>query len=249
MPSTLDPRLSTPSSSLGRFSTWCPKAIAAIGHLPETLADRCIVIRMQRKTNHEQTLRLRNLQTTELRKQCEEFVARHANAIANAQPEIPNELNDRAADIWEPLLVLADIAGADWSKKARAAALALSASSHESNPIGALLMDILLAFGEHRTDRLHTRTLVEDLQYRAGIRPWNENLKRPITDLWLSQQLRPYGIFSKTIRIDGLQAKGYIQDDKMNDAFRRYIPKSEIDRIHEEFAASEEEPEPNSAAA
>src|ERR1700720_107966 len=40
-------------SGLARFSCWCPKAMAAIGRLPDTLGDRCIVIRMQRKTPEE----------------------------------------------------------------------------------------------------------------------------------------------------------------------------------------------------
>src|SRR6476660_2209293 len=30
---------SLPSTTLARYSCWCPKVIAAIGHLPETLAD------------------------------------------------------------------------------------------------------------------------------------------------------------------------------------------------------------------
>jgi putative DNA primase/helicase len=238
VPSTFDSRLST---TLGHFSTWCPKAIAAIGHLPDTLADRCIVIRMQRKTNQEQTQRLRHLQTSDLRQQCEKFVATHANAIANAQPEIPNQLNDRAADIWEPLLVLADIAGGEWPQKARESAVALSASSQESNPIGALLMDILVLFAGNHADRIHTRTLIESLQ-RTGIRPWNETLKRPITDLWLAQQLRPYGIRPRSIRIGGILAKGYVQEE-MVEAFRRYIPKTEIDRIHEELAVEGDDAE------
>src|SRR5205814_5034442 len=37
-------------SRLARFSCFCPKAIASIGRLPETLADRCILFWMQRKT-------------------------------------------------------------------------------------------------------------------------------------------------------------------------------------------------------
>ena len=32
----------------------------------------------------------------------------HAAEIASGAPAIPADLNDRAADIWEPLLVLAD---------------------------------------------------------------------------------------------------------------------------------------------
>ena len=76
-------------SRIARFSTWCPKAIAAIGHLPETLADRCIVIRMQRKTAKEQCERLRNLKGAELRRQCARFVLDHGREISGAQPELP----------------------------------------------------------------------------------------------------------------------------------------------------------------
>ena len=35
------------------FSTWCPKAMAAIGRLPETLQDRSIVISLRRRAAHE----------------------------------------------------------------------------------------------------------------------------------------------------------------------------------------------------
>jgi predicted metalloprotease len=174
-------------------------------------------------------------------------VAAHENAIATAQPKIPDQLNDRAADIWEPLLVLADIAGGDWPAKARHAAIALSTRAQETNPIGALLMDIFMCFANHRIDRVHTRELVGYLD-TCGIRPWNEMLKRPITDLWLSQQLRPYAIRPRTFRVDGIQAKGYLQED-MLDAFRRYIPRSEVERIHQEFEAEKEEPTPEPAAA
>src|ERR1043166_2075552 len=34
-------------SQLATFSSWCPKMIASIGHLPETLPDRRIMVRMQ----------------------------------------------------------------------------------------------------------------------------------------------------------------------------------------------------------
>src|SRR5437764_353452 len=62
---------------LARFSCWCPKVIATIKHLPETLADRCIVIGMQRKTASEKCERLRSLDGTELRRKCARFVKDH----------------------------------------------------------------------------------------------------------------------------------------------------------------------------
>src|SRR5207249_2112173 len=135
---------------LGRFSCWCPKVIATIKHLPETLADRCIVIRMQRKSSREKCERLRTLEGTELRRKCARFVMDHSEEIARAQPEIPEDLNDRAADIWEPLLALADLAGGDWPEKARKAALGLTAIAQEESPIGALLLDLMIMFVQER---------------------------------------------------------------------------------------------------
>ena len=41
------------------FSTWCPKAIALIGKLPDTLADRAIEVPMRRRTAGETVERLR----------------------------------------------------------------------------------------------------------------------------------------------------------------------------------------------
>ena len=120
-------------SRLARFSCWGPKAIAQIGRLPETLADRCIVIRMERKKGDEECELSRGLDGAELRARCERFVMEHVEEIANGQPEIPEGLNDRAADIWEPLLVLAEIAGGDWPAKAREAAVGLTARAQEGS--------------------------------------------------------------------------------------------------------------------
>ncbi len=104
-------RRALPGSRLASYSCWCPKVMAAIGRLPDTLADRCIVIRMQRKSNGESCERLRLLDAEALRRKCARFVLDHRDVIAMARPQIPEGLNDRAADIWEPLLVLADLAG------------------------------------------------------------------------------------------------------------------------------------------
>lgn len=211
-----------------RFSCWCPKIMAAIGRLPETLADRCIVIRMQRKTAKEERERVRHLETTTLRRQCARFVLDHADAIARARPEIPPSLNDRAADIWEPLLALADLAGGPWPEQARAAALTLTSGAEEQNPIASLLLDILLVFSGANVDRIFSRELVTGLN-RLGERPWNEmNRGREITELWLSKRLRTYGLKPRNIRVAEVQAKGYARGD-FDEVFRRYIPKTEIE--------------------
>src|SRR5688572_10480370 len=91
-------------TEFAQYSCWCPKVMAAIGRLPDTLADRCIVITMQRKTASERCERMRGLDATELRSRCAQFVREHQEEIGGAAPGLPASLNDRAADIWEPLL-------------------------------------------------------------------------------------------------------------------------------------------------
>src|SRR5208282_3908783 len=117
------------SGRLVKFSCWCPKAIARIGRLPHTLADRCIVFGMQRKLPSESCERLRDLEGERLGRQCSRFVRDHAEEIRRARPTLPEGLNDRASDIWEPLILLADLAGGDWPSRARQAAKGLSAGA------------------------------------------------------------------------------------------------------------------------
>jgi hypothetical protein len=232
------------SSGLANFSCWCPKVIARIGALPATLADRCIVFRMQRKTPNERCERIRNLNAYPLKQQCARFVADHATAIAAAQPQIPTELNDRAADIWEPLLAIADLAGGNWPELARQAAVALAAAAQDTNPIGSLLLDIFLLFASHQADRMFTRQLVQSLNCYAD-RPWADMRNgKEINDQWLSHQLRPYGIQPRTLRIGELRAKGYFKDD-FQDVFRRYISKSDLRLRLSELTPDESPPGPN----
>jgi hypothetical protein len=226
------------TTQLATFSCWCPKAMAAIGRLPDTLADRCIVIRMERKTAREQCERSKDLDPSNIRRQCARFVVDHQHAIAVARPDIPPSLNDRAADIWEPLLALADLAGSHWPELARQAAIGLSASAQDHNPIGALLLDIFVLFSIAEVDRIFTRTLLDDLNKRFTDRPWMDMTNgKPVTEMWLAQKLRPYGIQPRTLRQGEVRAKGYFKAD-FTEAFRRYIPSSEIEALKTEANAA-----------
>jgi hypothetical protein len=216
--------------------------MAAIGRLPDTLADRCIVVRMQRKTAAEECERLKNLEATPLRQQCARFVLDHGEEIAGARPEAPSSLNDRAGDIWEPLLALADLAGGEWPEKARLAAAGLTGSAQENSPIGSLLLDILMVFIREDAERIHSRTLVEWLKC-TGDRPWVEHLKgKEISEIWLAQQLRPYGVRPKTIWIGEIAARGYLKED-FGEVFPRYIPRSEVEAVRARVQAAEAQPD------
>lgn len=226
-------------SRLARFSCWGPKAIAQIGHLPETLADRCIVIQLQRKMATEECDRIKDLATVDLsalRQKCARFVLDHAAAIAEARPEIPELLNDRAADIGEPLLVLSDLAGGDWPKLAREALVGLTSRAQDNNQIGLLLMDLFVLFARAGQGRAFSRTLVAALN-ATDDRPW-ANLRngKGINDAWLADQLRPFSIRSKTMWINQTAAKGYLEAD-FADAFRRYISPSQVAALRDRLAS------------
>ena len=49
-----------------------------------------------------------------------------------------------------------------------------------------------------------------------------------ITEVWLSRQLRPYGIRPRCMRLGELVGKGYSMED-FAEAFRRYMPRSEME--------------------
>jgi putative DNA primase/helicase len=114
-----------------RFSTWAAKAIAGIGSLADTIADRSITLVMQRKTRDQKVNRLRRRDSPEfgeIRRKALRWTEDNLGALTEAddRTEVPAQLHDRAADNWRPLLTIADRAGGSWPDIARKAALALS---------------------------------------------------------------------------------------------------------------------------
>jgi len=148
-------------------------------------------------------------------------------------------LPDRAADIWEPLLALADLAGGNWPALARQAAMGLTCSAQQNNPIGSLLLDIFVLYRRLEVDRMFTRTMVEHLNALTD-RPWAEMRNgKQINDQWLAQQLRPYPIRTRTMRIGEMRAKGYFEED-FQELFRRYIPRSAVEALRAELTVGDE---------
>jgi hypothetical protein len=93
----------------------------------------------------------------------------------------------------------------------------------------------LLRFTAAKTERVFSRDLVGALE-GCGERPWLELRKgKKLTEGWLAQQLRPYGVRPRMIRIGEQVARGYVEEEMM-ETFRRYIPKSEVEAVKAELA-------------
>jgi hypothetical protein len=103
------------NTTLQTFSVYCPKAFAGIGDcLPETVSDRAIPIRLKRRTRVQSVERFR-LRVVEpeghaLRDRLVEWLEPQYDHLADTRPALPDELDDRAQDVWEPLLAVADLA-------------------------------------------------------------------------------------------------------------------------------------------
>jgi putative DNA primase/helicase len=208
-----------------RFSTWAPKAIATIGSLKDTLEDRSIIIALQRKPKTAEVTRLRkrdNEEFARLRGRAARWAQDNFAKLTDPDPDIPDALNDRAADNWRPLLAIAELAGADWLKRARDAACLLSGEGHESTSRNVeLLAHIREAFGD--LDVITSAKLVEKLTADPE-RPWADwKHGKPLTQRQLAILLRPFGIISETVHPLGQpDAKGY-QRARFKEAWTGYL--------------------------
>src|SRR5207237_1547401 len=104
------------------FSTFAPAAIAMIGNLPGTLADRSVSIMLKRKRADEPVESFRYDRTDELdrlARMCARWASDNLGQLREADPEVPANLYNRAADNWRPLLAIADAAGGVWPARAR----------------------------------------------------------------------------------------------------------------------------------
>ncbi len=210
------------------FKTFCPKAIAGIGKLPDTVADRSIPIRLKRAAPGEVIARFRRRdvepEAKGLLEQLESWCSSIAVGLPDARPELPDELTDRQQDGVEPLLALADSAGGDWPVAARRAVVELCSDGQVSDAsIGVqLLRDIQAIFESKNAVRLSSADVTASLG-EIETSPWCEwNHGKPITAARLARILKPFGITPQTIRIEERTPKGYDLED-FQDAFRRYL--------------------------
>jgi hypothetical protein len=209
------------------FSVFSAKAIAGIGKLPDTVMDRSIPIELKRRapSEHVERFRLRKVrpEAEELRAAAEAWAEAHMGALTEAEPDLP-DLDDRAQDICEPLLAIADEAGGDWPERARKAVVALLTGEHrqDGESLGVrLLRDIPDAFDEKDADRLRTTDLLTVLNTRDDA-PWGNLRGEALDARGLARRLRPYGVQPKKIREGDDTHRGYLRAD-FPDAWARYL--------------------------
>jgi Protein of unknown function (DUF3631) len=229
------------------FSVFCPKVLAGIdtGRLPETIQDRAVILHMKRRRDGEQVERLRYRIATErakpVRVRLEKWAAWAIGDLSDATPELPDKLGDRAADAWEPLFAIADLAGGDWPSWARSAAVDLSTGDRDEVGRGT---QILAAIREAMVgvDVAFTADLLKRINEDEGLPfgGWRDG--KGLDGRGLSRLLKPYEVKSRTVRIDQATAKGYHAAD-LADAWARYLPSPEGSQASQPSHADPQSPD------
>jgi hypothetical protein len=211
---------------VSRFRIFSAVAMAGLGQLPDTTADRAIPIPMERKLVTEATAHFHIertfAETAALRRRCAAWAKRHHDELVTADPAIPHVLDDRAAECWGPLFAIAETADGDWPDRARTAAVALSGPEREkTESIGVrLLVDLRTIFGAGT--RMPTQDILRDL-YRLEESPWGDySSGRPLSARQLASLLRPFGIRPSDYDFNGVTRKGYDVSDGLAEAWQRY---------------------------
>ncbi|MHB8513011.1 MAG: DUF3631 domain-containing protein [Actinomycetota bacterium] len=201
--------------------TFAMTLIGGIGDLPDTIEDRAVVIPMRRRAPGEKISQCRRRDIPKLHEVRDQLHAwvRSIDGLANSEPNMPVE--DREADVWEPLVAIADAAGGDWPKMSRIACATICAAANQEETTAGerLLADIRDVWGDK--EHVFSSDLIEQL-HTIDEAPWSDWFGHPLSTRDVSRLLRPYGIRSRNVRDGERQAKGYLRSD-MTDAWRSYV--------------------------
>ena len=214
-------------------------AMAGLGWLPDTLLSRSIIIRMRRRLRTESVepfrQRIHVPQGQVIGRRLAAWAKSVIKLAAERQPDMPEGVEDRQADAWEPLLVVADLAGGEWPRRAREAAVALVGVAR-ATPVNLhlrLLEDLRTVFWRNLTAVTHstpkglpTKKILEDL-YTLDDAPWHViNKGEAFSSSQLAANLFNYGVEPTILRPHSadhsIKARGY-RLNELADAWRRYL--------------------------
>lgn len=207
-----------------------PKALACIGRLPDTVYDRSIIIRMERKQSAQpvEPLRERNIrkESVQLRVLAERWVDSHRKKVVKASKSIEVDvLAAREADIWQPLFAIALAAAPASMSELRKTAQRLSREKaksdvEDSRPLQ-LLENTRQIFDTKFRRKKRGKFATEDLL--AALSQFS--MWKNLDGLELARALRPFGVAPKQLWVGGHNVRGYRRRD-FEYAFSAYLQRS-----------------------
>jgi endogenous inhibitor of DNA gyrase (YacG/DUF329 family) len=218
-----------------RFPVYAPVALAGIaGNMPDTITTRAITVHMQRRTEDEEVAEFWEedveAEAAPLRHSLAAWIDTVIPKISRGRPPMPAGVRDRAAEIWRPLIAIADAAGGHWPDTARAACTHFVEIANADRSGGGirlqLLSDLRDLFTRRGTDRLPTTEILAAL-CELDEAPWADLDGKPLDARRLAKELKPYGVLSQNVKQpNGSVPKGYRATGPggLADAWNRYLP-------------------------
>lgn len=214
------------------FGVFCGKVLAGIGTLPDTVADRSVPIRLQRRKKTEPVGRFIRRDAKphgdQLRKELEHWGEQRLDRFRQARPAMPEELSDRMIEGCEPLVAIADELGCGTRTRTALVEVLTGERLDDQETMRLRLLRDLKSIWEAREgsrDRplraISTRNLLKDLCAMEEA-PWGSYYGHRLDPRDLASLLHHYGITPVNVRNDDRVVKGY-RRDPLYEVWERYL--------------------------
>jgi len=117
-----------------KFNVFGGKCLAGLGVQQDTMMDRSVIIKMEKRLENEKIEKLPLTffdDEAPRRRVIARFAADNAISAKLQDVSVPNLGNDRAQDNWQPLFVVAELIGGDWPSLCLEAYTTIEAISRE----------------------------------------------------------------------------------------------------------------------
>jgi len=229
-------RCEPPNWEVRHFKVYGPKAFAAIGGLPDTLADRSICVNMQRKTQSQRVDRFLSARAggdaRPLSESLKAWAGRSAGAVKATYEHMPDLgfLEDRDADLWMPLFAVCAVVAPARTEELKRCSMSLTGAKAADDLEDSLTLKLLAdvrSVWPAAADRVPTSELLATLTAISD-GPWSAP---ELTARTLAKMLRPFGVEARQIRTGEATCKGYLRA-QLDEAFARYLPPEGTDTKH-----------------
>src|SRR5262249_20124836 len=213
------------------FGPRCLNGIDLLAHLDAATRTRCISVQMVPKLADETVTSLRYAGDDEnfviLRRKFLRWSTDNMPALKAARPWMPDGFFSRLEENYHLLFAIADLAGGEWPKKARAGAVKLSQEPAAPSLGKRLLAIFFTLFTRHglllTSKQAEQLVPVEDDEFANY-----KNYGRPINKFEIAALMRPFRVFPGVIHPRGKPAdRGWDGGwDSFTIAFKHYLGKT-----------------------
>lgn len=224
---------------VAELSAFAPMALAGLySNVPEAVRSRAVHFHMRKRRSTERVEPFRRRTFEAEAEPTRVFLENWADVagptLTDAYPELPAGVEDRPAEVWEPLVAVADAVGGDWPTRAREACTAFVFSRRPDAPsLGVEMLESIRRVIGSR-DRIATVALISGIVAMDDASPWPES-RGSLTAKELSKVLRPFDVYPKLYRDPnkGKPVRGYALDGDggLREAFDRYLSDSTTEDV------------------